>query len=55
MKQTALSICLIIFLLSCANDKANENKKTDVVTSETKTETETGIDPTEFFTPGPMH
>ena len=55
MKQTALSICLALFLLSCANDKTSENKKTDVVTAETITETETGIDPTEFFTPGPMH
>src|SRR6188474_3151306 len=55
MKQTALSICVTIFLLSCANDKASESKKTDIVTTEIITETETGIDPTEFFTPGPMH
>src|SRR4026207_540161 len=55
MKQTALSICLSILLLSCANDNANEKKKTDVVTTEIKSESETGIDPTEFFTPGPMH
>jgi hypothetical protein len=55
MKQTALGICFSIFLLSCTNDKANENKKTDVVTTETGSETESGIDPTEFFTPGPMH
>ena len=55
MKQTALSICVTIFLLSCANDKASESKKTDIVTTEIITETETGIDPTEFFTPGPKH
>ena len=55
MKQTALSICLAIFFLSCANDEASENKKTDVVTTEIGTETVTGIDPIEFFTPGPMH
>ena len=55
MKQIATSLCLTIFLLSCANDKASENKKTDVVITEIKTETETGIDPTEFFTPGAMH
>jgi len=55
MKQTALSICLAILLLSCANDKASENKKRDVVTTEIGTETKTGIDPIEFFTPGPMH
>ncbi len=55
MKQNALGICLIIFLLSCTNDKANENKKTDVVITETGSEIVSGIDPTEFFTPGPMH
>jgi len=55
MKQTALSICVTILLLSCVNDKASENKKTDVVTTETISETVTGIDPTEFFTAGPMH
>jgi len=55
MKQIVLSICLTILLLSCANDNASENNKTDVVTTETRTEIETGIDPTEFFTPGPMH
>jgi|SRR5688572_3106007 len=55
MKQTVLSFCLTILLLSCTNDKSGENKKTDVVTTEMNSETETGIDPTEFFTPGPMH
>ena len=55
MKQAALSICLAVFLLSCANDKARENKKSDLVTTEIRTETKTGIDPIEFFTPGPMH
>lgn len=55
MKQTALSICLSIFLLSCANDKASENKKTDVVTTTIITETEENPDPTEYFIPGPMH
>jgi hypothetical protein len=38
------------------NDKARENKKTDLVTHKNiRTETETVSDPTEFFTPGPMH
>jgi len=55
MNHSALPLCLAILLLSCANDKARENKKTDLVTTEIRTETETGIDPTEFFTPGPMH
>ena len=56
MKQTALSICFSVFLFSCANDKASENKKTDVVITETTiSESEAGIDPVEFFTPGPMH
>ena len=55
MNHSALSLCLAILLLSCANDKASENKKTDLVTTEIRTETETGIDPVEFFTPGPMH
>jgi hypothetical protein len=55
MKQRALPVCLAILLLSCANDKSGEKKNTDVVTTELKTETETGIDPTEFFTPGPIH
>lgn len=55
MKQTSISICLTIVFLSCANDKSSETKKTDLVTRETGSETVSGIDPTEFFTPGPMH
>ena len=55
MKQIGLSICLLILILSCANDKESENKKPDVATTEISSETVTGIDPTEYFTPGAMH
>ena len=55
MKQTALSLCLIIFFLSCANDNVSEGKNPGVVTTGTASGSETGIDPTEFFTPGPIH
>src|SRR5688572_5909868 len=55
MKQIGVSICMLIFILSCANDTESENKKADVVTTEKSSETVTGIDPTEYFTPGPMH
>ena len=55
MKQTVLGICLAIFLLSCENDKSGEKKTADIITTDTISESELGIDPTEFFTPGPEH
>ena len=50
MKLTALISCLILMLASCGN-----KEKSPEITVKEITLTEEGIDPTDFFTPGPQH
>lgn len=55
MRSTILLICSIIFFFSCKENKTTEKEKPSIITNLVKTQTETKTDPTEFFTPGPMH
>lgn len=55
MKLTGLTICAVAFLIACTDNKNPEKDKEPVVTTTTYTLTEEGVDPTEYFIPGPMH
>jgi hypothetical protein len=55
MKLTGLTIYAVAFFIACTDNKDPEKNKEPVVTTTTYSETEEGLDPTEYFFPGPMH